>query len=180
MEMRPITNDSLKKMVILAGLKYKLLAEKAMAENLSLKTLITMTSKSNIEALQIGRSSTDYSIKDTDTEEQEGGEMEARENHLRAQLEELQVCKLRKAGRYSGRYKEPEKWKCGKCTYEHKEDGHFPAEGRNCDTCSKEGHFSKPPLCAKTKPRVDPLKDDWRRKDIHADSNKEVTKRLLS
>ena len=115
-----------------------------------LKTLITTaisreTSKSNIEALQIGRSSTDYSIKDT---EQEGGEMEARENHLRAQLEELQVHNLRKAGRYSGRYKEPEKWKCVKCTYEHKEDGCCPAEGRNCDTCSRKGHFSQLPLCA--------------------------------
>ena len=82
-----------------------------------------------------------------------GGEVEAQINHLRLQMEELEmVARLQKAGRFSGRYKDPDrKEKCNKCTYSHTASRKCPAEGKTCDTCGEVGHFTKSPLCKKTK-----------------------------
>ena len=72
-----------------------------------------------------------------------GGNLEARVNHLQAELEE--VMKLKQVGKYSSRHKgEGEKDQCPGCTYERHEVGQkCPAEDRTCNTCGERGHFAR-------------------------------------
>jgi hypothetical protein len=80
-----------------------------------------------------------------------GGNLEARKNHLREELEE--VRKLKQVGRYSGRHKgEGEKDQCPRCTYERHEAGQkCPAEERSCNTCGEKGYFATTKMCTKKK-----------------------------
>ena len=97
-----------------------------------------------------------------------GGNLEARENHLREELEE--VRKLKQVGRYSGRHRvEGEKDQCPRCTYERHEAGQkCPAEGRSCNTCGEKGHFAAAKLCTKKK-----KKTARRVKEVHKDTSSE-------
>ena len=78
-----------------------------------------------------------------------GGNLEARENHLKEELEE--VRRLKQVGKYSGRHKvEGEKDQCPRCTYERHEAGQrCPAEERTCNACGEKGHFAAAKMCTK-------------------------------
>ena len=155
---KPITTDSLKKMAILAGLKDRTLAEKAIGEGYSLTQLIQTavsreTSRANVDAMQgLQKSSTSvYKLQDCEEIDPGAAEVDARINLLRAKMEELEIYKIKQAGRYSQRFKptsqEPEeKQRCRKCTFSHRPDRRCPADGRNCDSCGQEGHFAKSAL----------------------------------
>ena len=150
-----LTGDDLKRMSILSGMKDRHLAEKAIAEEFDLQQLIQSainreSSKANLDAIQ-GRSVLTANRMQDMEEDCMGGELDAQINHLKAQLEELEVCRIQRPGKFSGRFKPPaSKKKCNKCTYKHPEARRYPAEGRSCDTCGTEGHFAKLPLCPKS------------------------------
>ena len=158
---KPITSDSLKKMAILAGLKDRTLAEKAIGEGYTLTQLIQTavsreTSRANVDAMQGLQKSSTSVYRMQDYEEIDGGaaEVDAKINLLRARMEELEVYKIKQAGRYSQRYRPPqesaEKQRCKKCTFSHRPDRRCPADGRTCDSCGQEGHFAKSELCKKS------------------------------
>ena len=172
---KPITSDSLRKMAILAGLKDRTLAEKAIGEEYSLTQIIQTaisreTSRANVDAMQGLQKNGTPTYRVQKYEEQEldlqDAEVDARLNLLRAEMEELEVHKLRQAGKYSQRFKpnpsEPrEKQRCKKCTFNHRTDRRCPADGRHCDNCGQEGHFAKSVLCKKP---TDPQTTTTRRK----------------
>ena len=159
---KPITSDSLRKMAILAGLKDRTLAEKAIGEGYSITQLIQAaisreTSRANVDAMQglQKNSAPTYRVQEYGELDPEAAEVDARINLLRAEMEELEVHKLRQAGKYSQRYKpssneSDEKQRCKKCTFTHRSDRRCPADGRSCDSCGQEGHFAKSPLCKKS------------------------------
>ena len=112
---KPITSDSLKKMAILAGLKDRTLAEKAIGEGYTLTQLIQTavsreTSRANVDAMQGLQKSSTSVYRMQDYEEIDGGaaEVDAKINLLRARMEELEVYKIKQAGRYSQRYRPPQ------------------------------------------------------------------------
>ena len=151
-----ITSDDLKRMALIAGMKDRTLAEKAIGEEFSLKQVIQVglnkeSSRSNVDAMQNKKQSTVNRVNLDDEEDLEGGDIEAQINHHQASLKELvEIQKLRRSGKYSGRYKPDPgilKKKCPSCTYEHSDSRRCPAEGRQCDVCKQEGHFAKSSLC---------------------------------
>ena len=82
-----------------------------------------------------------------------GGDVKAHINHLQAQMEELKtVTRLQNAGRFRGRYKVyDQKEKFHKCTYSQMTSRKCLAEETTCNTCGETRHFTKCPLCKKTK-----------------------------
>ena len=127
-EDRPITGNDLKRISLLAGMKDRNLAEKAIAEEYTLEKVIQAginreSSRANVEAMQ---------TKQTDN-----------------------VNRMAQSGKYSARYKTPEhqretRRRCKMCTYEHVE-GRCPAEGRKCNACGEMGHFVRAKLCKSLK-----------------------------
>ena len=128
-----LTGDDLKRISLLAGMKDRSLAEKAIAEEYTLEKLIQAginreSSRANVEAMH---------TKPTET-----------------------VSRMASSsGKYSVRHKPPaskaiSKKRCDKCTYKHGE-GRCPAEERKCNDCSETGHFAGSKLCKhpKTKPK---------------------------
>ena len=157
-----LTGEDVKRMSILGGLRDQNLAEKAITEEYTLQQLTQAainreTSKSNADAMQAKNAISINRLERTETGEAagnySGGDVEAQMNHLRSQMEELEmVARLQKAGRFSGRYREQErKEKCNRCTYSHTAARKCPAEGRTCDTCGETRHFTKSTLCKKAK-----------------------------
>ena len=127
-EDEPLTGDDLKRISLLAGMKDRSLAEKAIAEEYTLDKLIQAginreSSRANVEAMQ---------TKNTET-----------------------VSRLASSGKYSTRHKpqsskSTSKKRCDRCTYKHG-DGRCPAEERDCNDCSEIGHFAGSKLCKKQK-----------------------------
>ena len=156
----PLTGDDLKRISLLAGIKDRTLAEKALAEEYSLKQVIQMainreSLRANAEALRTRPTLAVHRV--DNSEELQDGNLDAMINHQQARLEELQVRKLRQSGKYSGRWKgeEETKERCPRCTYEkHQEGNKCPAEGRECRECGKEGHFAKSKICAGKKKKT--------------------------
>ena len=123
-----LTPEDMKRISLLGGLKDRTLAEKAIAEEYVLKKIIQMAvnrekSRTNAKAM---RSRPNGNVNRLEMEETQyrGGNLEARENHLREELEE--VRKLKQVGRYSGRHRvEEEK---DQCPRRHEAGQKCPAE----------------------------------------------------
>ena len=151
---RPLDSSDLKRISLLAGMKDRTLAEKALAEDYNLTRIIQAginreSSKENVEAMQQKTSASTNRIASEEAEMQ-GGDLEARVNHLQAELAD--VMKLRSSGKYSTKFKQGgSKTKCPNCTFQHWEEGKCPAKGRTCNSCGKEGHYSKSQTCKKSK-----------------------------
>ena len=152
-----LTGNDLKRMSLIAGMKDRTLAEKAIAENFNLQKVIQSginreTSRSNAEAMQ-ARPTTQVSRIAKHTPEFE--DVEARIQHLQSELEEVKM--IRKHGKYSTRHtpnenrRQPQS-KCHKCTFQHAY-GRCPADDRTCYTCGQKGHLSRSTLCKGQKPR---------------------------
>ena len=107
------------------------------------------TSKANAEAIQ-SKANTNVNR----LEETARSGLDDRLAQLELGLEE--VKRIRKHGKCSSRYKKEEQGNnrstCDRCTYQHTTD-YCPAEGRKCNTCGKEGHFSRSTLCKKARDR---------------------------
>ena len=155
-----LTGEDLKRISILAGLKDRTLAEKALAEEYTLKSIIQAavnreSSKANAEGLR-ARTDTVNRVEEG-KERHKGGKREARINHLQAELKELdpelEVRKVRQSGKYSSRHKKGEtedEEECPKCTYDkHLEGTRCPAERRTCNQCGEIGHFAYSKMCTR-------------------------------
>ena len=154
-EEQPITGDDLKRMSLIAGMKDRTLAEKAMAEEYSLtdliKTAITReTSKANVEAMRARPTTNVNRVTEGSTD------IYSQVEALRAELE---VMRVKQVGKYSRKYKPPDTIgqrdrRCEKCNYQHDQSRRCPADGKRCNVCAMEGHFARSPLCkAQTKPQ---------------------------
>ena len=142
-----LTGDDLKRISLIAGMKDRTLAEKAVAEKYTLLQVIQAgvrreTSRANAEAMQARAPAPVHHIADRNLEE--------RIDYLQRELEEVKMVK--KHGKYSARYNQPESKQssatCIKCCYEHKTE-YCPAdaEDRSCNRCGKKGHFARSSLC---------------------------------
>ena len=108
MTWEPLTGDDLKRISLLAGIKDRSLAEKALAEEYTLKQVIQMainreSSRANAEALRAKSALQVHRVEGEDM--YQDGDLDAMINHLQARLEELQVRKLRQRVKYSGRWR---------------------------------------------------------------------------
>ena len=145
-----ITGDDLKRISLIAGMKDRTLAEKAIAEEYNHQQVIqagvnSESSRANVEAMQARPTSTISHLDDTDTH---ADNLDAKICYLQEELDA--VRRFRKHGKYSSRYKPDRKTgmgaACHKCTYKHSE-GRCPADGRRCNACGQEGHFQRSMLC---------------------------------
>ena len=137
---KPITEEDLKRLALIAGFKDRTLAEKCLGEEYDLRQVIATavtreSSKANAEAVKVQEAS---SVKQMNTEE---GDWTEKLKKIQEDVET--VMKLQQRGKYSGQSKKP----CSKCTFEHERDGKCPAVGRECRRCGQEGHFSRSSLC---------------------------------
>ena len=154
-EEAPMTSADLQRMSLIAGITDRTLAEKALAEEYSLKQLITAalnreSSRANVEAMKARPTASVSNI-----ESKESDNISAQLREIRADLST--VMRVKQNGKYSRRYKPPDDSEkqssaCAKCTYTH-ESGRCPADGagRTCNTCGVGGHFSYSSLCKKSK-----------------------------
>ena len=149
-EEQPLTGDDLKRMSLIAGMKDRTLAEKALAEELSLTDLIKSAitreaSKANVEAMRAKTSSTVNRVTDRDTDVQK------QLDELRT---EMDIMRVRHIGKYSRRFKSTEPMAkkgsrnqpCARCNYHHN-GRKCPAEGKTCNECGEEGHFARSQYC---------------------------------
>ena len=153
-----LTPEDMKRISLLGGLKDRTLAEKAIAEEYDLKKIIEMASnrensRTNAEAMR-NRPTGNVHRLEMEEMQYRGGHLDAQENHLREELEE--VRKLKQVGKYSGRHKgEGEKDNCPKCSYERHEGAQrCPAEDRTCNECGEKGHFRASKMCPKKKKKT--------------------------
>jgi hypothetical protein len=147
-----LTSSDMQWMSLIAGMKDRSLAEKFFAEEYTLTQVIQEgvnreSSKANMEAMQARPHGNVHRVEDRDNQ---GGDLDAKINHLQEELKE--VMRVRKSGKYSGRFSQDNSKgdKCKKYTYEHGE-GRCPVDGRRCNVCGGEGHFAKS-LCSGQKP----------------------------
>ena len=170
-----LTPEDMKRISLLGGLKDRTLAEKAIAEEYDLKRIIEAASnrensRTNAEAMR-NRPTGNVHRLETEERQYKGGHLDARENHLREELEE--VRKLKQVGKYSGRHKgEGEKDNCPKCTYERHEGAmKCPAEDRTCNECGEKGHFRASKMCPKKKKKNTRRVKETETKDTSSESS---------
>ena len=61
-------------------------------------------------------------------------------------IDSLNVMKLKKAGKYSVRFKNKDSSSCNRCLTDHPQ-GRCPAFGKECFTCGEKNHFSRAAIC---------------------------------
>ena len=151
-EAQRLTGDDMKRISLIAGMKDRTLAEKAIAEEYDLTKVIQAginreSSRANVEAMQAKHTTPVSRV--VYEQELSDGELEARIDHLQAELSN--VMQIKKAGRYSTRYSGEKRKetgpRCSRCTYNHAPDASCPAQSRTCNTCGKTGHFSRSIEC---------------------------------
>ena len=149
LDTQPLTREDAIRVAALAGMKDRLLAEKAMTEEFQLARLVSVgstreSSKSNVEAMEGNKSGNIRRIPEEQRGERElapGIFMEAgrsTEEDLDKAISNLTVMKLKKAGKYSIRSKAQgegdRKSSCDSCSSVH-EPGRCPARGKECFVC---------------------------------------------
>ena len=158
-EENPITSADLQKMSLIAGIKDRTLAEKALTEKYTLEQLVSAalnreSSRANVEAMKPRHTAAVSSIEYDDV-----SDIREQMKDMNAKLDS--VMRVKQSGKYSRRYKpnpqneqaKNSRENCIKCTYNH-EKGFCPADGsgRSCHNCGKEGHFAGSIIC-KARPR---------------------------
>ena len=161
LETRPFTRDDAIRVAALAGMKDRNLAEKALAEQYSLKTLVSTgstreTSKATADALQ-GRGASGISV--NRLARQDTGDSDMSEEELDKAIADLTIRKLKKSGKYSVRKKDassrpkptnnpPQERteRCRSCNSRH-EPHRCPAKGKECFQCDGADHFANTPSC---------------------------------
>lgn len=162
LETRPFTRGDAIRVAALAGMKDRNLAEKALAEQYTLKTLISTgstreTSKATADALQGRGAAASSSV--SRVARQETGDSDMSEEELDRAIADLTIRKLKRSGKYSVRKRESsskakstnnqaqEKTdRCRNCNTRH--DPHrCPAKGKECFQCEGADHFAHTPAC---------------------------------
>ena len=159
-----ITEDDLVRMALIAGFRDRSLAEKVLAEKYSLKTTVELAvtrenSKANARAMQgkgeaevrrLGRRSKSEHLAAGDSDSSSQAGESGRLEELQRQLD---VLKIQKHGKYSGKYtKEEDKGsstsakRCRNCDLPH-EAGDCRAAGKPCYQCQGVGHYARAPAC---------------------------------
>ena len=165
LETQPLTREDAIRVAALAGMKDRLLAEKAMTEEFPLAKLVSVgstreSSRSNVEAMEGHRTSSIRRVPEEHRGERENRQLApgifmetggTTEEDLDTAISNLTVMKLKKAGKYSMRSKGEgdRKGSCSSCTSSH-ETGRCPARGRECFDCGEKNHFAKSKACTKT------------------------------
>ena len=176
LETKPFTRDDSIRVAALAGMKDRNLAEKALAEQYTLKTLISTgstreTSKATADALQ-GKGATGGSSVSR-LARQEERESELSEDEIDRAIADLTIRKLKKSGKYSVRKKDSsirvkstqgarEKAdRCRSCNSRH--DPHrCPAKNKECFQCEGKDLFANTPACPMKKSTTRKLmEEDW-------------------
>ena len=130
LETQPLTREDAIRVAALAGMKDRLLAEKAMTEEFPLAKLVSVGFGAPRIFMETGGTT---------------------EEDLDTAISNLTVMKRKKAGKYSMRSKGEgdRKGSCSSCTSSH-ETGRCPARGRECFDCGEKNHFAKSKACTKT------------------------------
>ena len=165
LETQPLTREDAIRVAALAGMKDRLLAEKAMTEEFPLAKLVSVgstreSSRSNVEAMEGHSTSSIRRVPEEHRGERENRQLApgifmetggTTEEDLDTAISNLTVMKLKKAGKYSMRSKGEgdRKGSCSSCTSSH-ETGRCPARGRECFDCGEKNHFAKSKACTKT------------------------------
>ena len=162
LDTQPLTREDA---IRVAGMKDRLLAEKAMTEEFQLARLVSVgstreSSKSNVEAMEGNKSGSIRRVPEELRGERENRQLApgifmetglSTEDDLDRAISNLTVMKLKKAGKYSIRSKGEgdRKSSCTSCSSSH-ETGRCPARGRECFECGEMNHFARSKACTKT------------------------------
>ena len=77
------------------------------------------------------------------------------EEEIDDMIDSLQIMKLKKAGKYSARYRNRQEYpSCNRCNASH-EPHRCPANGKECFSCGGRNHFSGSKICLTKKPNED-------------------------
>ena len=162
LDTQPLTREDA---IRVAGMKDRLLAEKAMTEEFQLARLVSVgstreSSKSNVEAMEGNKSGSIRRVPEELRGERENRQLApgifmetglSTEDDLDRAISNLTVMKLKKAGKYSIRSKGEgdRKSSCTSCSSSH-ETGRCRARGRECFECGEMNHFARSKACTKT------------------------------
>ena len=120
------------------------------------------TSKSNVEAMEGTKASNMKRVHREHQGDEEGQQLapgifldrgQTTEEDLDTAISNLAVMKLKKAGKYSIRYKNhgdgEQKTPCNNCSSLH-DPGICPAKGKTCFLCEESDHFARSKACKGT------------------------------
>ena len=175
LDTEPFTREDAVRVAALAGMRDRLLAEKALAEKYKLETLVSVgatreTSKDTAQAIQgPGGQVSRFQglalkrVPEMGHEVAPGILLEGdsvTEEDIDTAISNLTVMKLKKAGKYSVRRKDQftrpagaatkSYSDCSNCKSKH-EQGRCPASGKTCFDCDQANHFAGSKACAKRK-----------------------------
>ena len=158
-----ITEEGLTRMALISGFRDRNLAEKVLAEKYSLKTTVELavtreTSKANARAMQ-GKAEVEVKRLSRRSRSEHQAASESDNSSHGGGLEDLQrqldVLKVQRHGKYSGRFKSEENRggggpaagkKCRNCDLPH-DAGDCRAAGKPCYQCQGVGHYARAPAC---------------------------------
>ena len=137
LDTKPLTREDAIRVAALAGMRDRLLAEKALSEEFSLQKLISVgttreTSRANVEAMEGSKAGTIKRIPVRATSSSSGeqhqlapgivleGE-EISEDALDTAISNQTVIKMKKSGKYSVRHKGGDRLTCDSCSSRHEE-----------------------------------------------------------
>ena len=162
LDTKPLTREDAIRVAALAGMRDRLLAEKALSEEFSLQKLISVgttreTSRANVEAMEGSRTDTIKRVPGKAAPYLSGDQHqlapgivlegeEITEDALDTAISNLTVMKMKKAGKYSVRHKGGDRPSCDSCNSKH-EEGRCPAKGKTCFECEGKDHFAKAKIC---------------------------------
>ena len=141
-EKQPYTNNDAVKDAAIFGMTDQRLREKALAEDPDLETLTRWghareAGKSDAHTL---KDVTGGSVKRIGWNSEDSSYMD--EEEIDNLIDSLKVMKLKKAGKYSSKYKREEGGSvCQRCLTNH-EKGRCPAKGKECFSCGGKNHLS--------------------------------------
>ena len=149
-EKQPYTSEEVVKDAAIFGMTDQRLREKALAEDPNLDTLSRWgysreAGKSDAHSL---KDTAGGSIKRIGWNNEPDSNMD--EEEIDKLMNSLKVMKMKKAGKYSSKFKKKDDGaSCSRCLTEH-DPGRCPAYGKECFTCGGKNHFARSPTC-KTK-----------------------------
>ena len=162
LDTKPLTREDAIRVAALAGMRDRLLAEKALSEEFSLQKLISVgttreTSRANVEAMEGSKTDTIKRVPGKAASYLSGDQHllapgivlegeEISEDALDTAISNLTVMKMKKAGKYSVRHKGGDRPSCDSCNSKH-EEGRCPARGKTCFECEGKDHFAKAKIC---------------------------------
>lgn len=144
---QPYTQQDAVKDAAIFGMTDARLREKALAEDPTLDTLTRWghaREAGKEDAVNL-KDASSGAIKRIGWREHNPAE-EMDDEELDNLIDSLNVMKLKKAGKYSVRFKNKDSSSCNRCLTDHPQ-GRCPAFGKECFTCGEKNHFSRAAIC---------------------------------